>query len=80
MDALRPRAYFFLKSAICPCRLPKRLTYITIISILIKFVYKNILLALTIFVVYAAMIGYVLKVLDLNKKVMAKSNKSVKTG
>lgn len=60
-------------------RLSVGLTYITIISILIKFVYKNFLLILTILLVYAAMIGYVLKVLDLNKKVMAKSKKTIKT-
>ena len=57
-------------------RLSVGLTYITIISILIKFVYKNILLTLTIFMVYAAMIGYVLKVLDLNKKTIVKNKKA----
>lgn len=54
-------------------RLSVGLTYITIISVLIKLPYKNILLALTIFMVYAAMIGYALKVLDLNKHIKALS-------
>lgn len=54
-------------------RLSVGLTYITIISVLIKLPYKNILLILTIFMVYAAMIGYALKVLDLNKNIKALS-------
>lgn len=54
-------------------RLSVGLTYITIISILIKFPYRNLLLALTILAVYSAMIGYVLKAFELNKDIRAVS-------
>ncbi len=54
------------------------LTYITIISILINFVYNIYLLAVTILIVYIAMIVYVIKALSLHRKPIGRKAALVK--
>lgn len=57
-------------------RLSVGLTYVTIISILINFEYNALLLALTLAMVYLAMIGYMLKAMNMPAKSVSKSKKA----
>lgn len=56
-------------------RLSVGLTYITIISIIMNFIYSSYLLIITLITVYLAMIVYVFKVLSMPKKIINKNKK-----
>ncbi|MBI2659292.1 CDP-diacylglycerol--glycerol-3-phosphate 3-phosphatidyltransferase [Candidatus Woesearchaeota archaeon] len=58
-------------------RLSVGLTYVTIISILINFGYYEYLLTGTLIMVYLAMIGYVLKALNIPKKAANRNRKQI---